>query len=133
MNTIEYIIEDCFIKLLEPEVPTMKWLHFENETTDKDGKAIGVIKAERVSRTTLCFYNFDISIYVVGAKDEYHRKIDNTVGDKDRLAIDLEEKSNGLILVGTTQGWNVPRSTVGQNLYSRTWTTTLEAGYSTNN
>jgi len=133
MNTIEHIIEHCFIKILGEEVPSIKWLHFENEAIDKDGKPVGVVKAERTLRTTLCFYNFDISIYVVGAKDEYHRKIDNAVGDKDRLGIDLADKSDGLIIVGNTQGWNVPRSTVGQNLYSRTWTTTLEAGYTTNN
>lgn len=129
MNTIEHMIEESLISILKEEVPEILWLHFENEATSKENKPVGIIRAERGERTTLCYNNFEVSMFVVGARDEYHRKIDNAVGDREALALDIEASAGGAVSIGTILGWTVPRGTSEQNLYSRTWQNQVEAGY----
>ena len=129
MNTIEHMIEAAIIHILRGEVSGIQWLQFEHEATGKEGKPVGVVRAERGERTTLCYNNFEVNLHVVGAPDALHRRIDNAVGERDQLAIDIASHAGGAVAVGTIIGWTVSRSTSEQNLYSRTWSNQIEAGY----
>jgi len=133
MNTIEYLIEEALISIFRDKVPEIDWLHFEHEETGRNGKPIGVIKSERGDRTTLCFNNHEVTLYILGAKDELHRKVDEAVGDREQLGLDIAEASNGSVIIGEVTAWTVDRATAESNLYSRTWVARVEAGYSTTN
>lgn len=131
MNSLEYLVEQAAINELEEHIPDVTWLHFEHNHTGGGECPLGIVKLERGEQTTDCFHLSELSLFIVGACDEIHRRVDETLGNPDALATQLERI--GGIAIGKVAGWIVSRATTENNLYSRTWSNELEAGYYTNN